>query len=215
MSDKELRQEVLDELRFDAGVNSEDITVAVHEGAVTLSGSVSSYGQRVAAEHAAHRVKGVHSVVLELKLKLPAGIAVADSEIAERALKVLKWNSMLPPGAVQLTVQGGWITLTGEVEWQYQRLAAEDAVRPLRGVVAVIDNIAVKQRAQIEQVKHKIQQTLKRRAEHEAGGVTVAVCGDTVTLNGRVRDQEERAAVRNAAASAPGVGHIEDCLIIA
>jgi osmotically-inducible protein OsmY len=214
MSDKELRQEVMDEFKFDPSLNCDHIAVAASGGVVTLSGHVSSYGQRVAAERAARRVKDVRALTLELEVRLPEDVAVADDENARRARHILSWNSMLPCNGIQATVNKGWITLTGEVDWQYQRGAAEDAVRPLPGVVAVIDNISIRPHVQVEQVKRKIVYALKRNAEFETERIDVAVSGDTVTLIGQVHSHEEQEVVKSAALSAPGVKRVEDCLVI-
>ena len=122
---------------------------------------------------------------------------------------------MLPTDSIRLTVNNGWITLSGEVQWQYQRSAAEDAVRPLPGVIAVINNLTVKPHVRVADVKHRIEDALKRSAEVEAGRINIVVAeGGTVTLEGKVRDWQEHLAVRNAAWSAPGVQHVLDQLTI-
>ena len=215
MNDRQLRKDVLDELEFDPSINAADIAVAVNDGVVTLSGDVTSFGQKIAAERAARRIKGVRALVEKIQVRIPSECMVSDDEIAKRALEVLKWNSMLPAGAIKPTVNNGWITLTGEVEWQYQRSAAEDALRPLPGVVAVINDLTVKPKVRVTDVKHRIEEALKRSAEVEAGRISVAVTdGGTVTLDGRVRDWQERMAVKNAAWSAPGVQHVHDQLTL-
>ncbi len=215
MNDRQLRQDVLDELEFEPSINAAKIGVAVSDGVVTLSGHVTSYGQKVAAERAARRVKGVRAIAQEIEVKLPEDSVVGDDEIAKRALNVLSWNSMLPTDSIRLTVNNGWITLSGEVQWQYQRSAAEDAVRPLPGVIAVINNLTVKPHVRVADVKHRIEDALKRSAEVEAGRINIVVAeGGTVTLEGKVRDWPEHLAVRNAAWSAPGVQHVLDQLTI-
>jgi len=144
MNDIELHQDVLDQLEFVRGIEVPNIHVSVNDGIVTLSGHVTSYGQKMAVERAARRAKGVRAVDQRLEVKLPETVAISDDEIARRASNVLKWNSMLPCGAVDVAVTGGWLKLSGEVDWEYQRSAAEDAVRPLPGVIAVVNNLTVK-----------------------------------------------------------------------
>jgi osmotically-inducible protein OsmY len=215
VSDRELRKDVLDELEFEPSIDASKIGVAVRDGVVTLSGHVTSYGQKVAAERATRRVKGVRAVAQEIEVRLPQDSVIADDEIAKRAANMLKWNSMLPSDAIKLTVNQGWITLSGEVDWQYQRSAAEDAVRPLPGVVAVINNLAVKPRVRVTDVRHRIEEALKRSAEVEANNISVFVSdGGTVTLDGKVRDLQEHVAVQNAAWSTPGVRQVLDQLTV-
>jgi osmotically-inducible protein OsmY len=213
LSDRQLREAVLDQLKFESGVKVADIKVDASDGVVTLSGSVTNVGQKIAAERAARRVRGVRAVALEIEVSVPE--AIPDNEIAERAANVLKWNSMLPADAIKITVSGGWITLSGEVDWQYQRIAAEDAVRPLPGVIAVINDLAVKSRVRVDDVKQKIEAALKQTAESESRRINVFVSEDgTITLDGKVRDSEEHDAVTNAVWSAPGVGHVLDHLTV-
>jgi osmotically-inducible protein OsmY len=170
----------------------------------------------MAVERAARRVGGVRAIAQELEVKLPEAAMIPDDEIARRGVNVLTWNSMLPSDAVQVSVSNGWITLSGEVEWQYQRSAAEDAVRPLPGVIAVINKLGVKPHVRVNEVKQKIGEALKQSAEAEANRINVFVSDDgTVILDGKVRDSQEHAAVRNAAWSAPGVQHVLDHLTIA
>jgi osmotically-inducible protein OsmY len=216
MGDRDVHQEVLDQLEFVPGVEKLDLQVSVRDGIVTLSGHVTSYGQKMAVERAARRAKGVRAVAQELEVRLPEAAMIPDDEIARRAVNVLKWNSMLPCDAVQVSVSSGWITLSGEVEWQYQRSAAEDAVRPLPGVIAVINKLTVKPHVRVKDVKQKIGEALKQSAEAEANRINVFVSDDgTVVLDGKVRDSQEHTAVRNAAWSAPGVEHVLDHLTVA
>jgi osmotically-inducible protein OsmY len=129
---------------------------------VTLSGHVTSYGQKIAVERAASRAKGVRAVGQELEVRIPEAAMIADEEIARRAVNILKWNSMLPCDAVQVSVSNGWITLSGEVEWQYQRSVAEDAIRPLPSVIAVINRLTVKPHVRVDDVKQKMNGYIKR-----------------------------------------------------
>lgn len=214
MKDESLRQQVIDELGCDPAVGGQKIDVAVANGVATLSGDVSSYAHKIAAERVVRRLTDVRGFTDAIKVKLPEGTAVPDEEIARRAATILKWNSLLPPDRIQVAVKDGWITLSGEVDWQYQRSAAEDAVLPLPGVVAVINNLSSKSRVQVQHVKNRIENVLKRNAATRAARINVAVCGPVVTVHGQVYDQEERTAVRNAIELIPGVEHVEDLLTI-
>lgn len=215
MSDKELKKDVLEELEFEPSVNATNIGVAVTDGVVTLTGHVSNYFQKLAAERAVQRVKGIRAVAQEIDVRFPSDTKISDEEVAKRAANVLSWNTVLPSAAVKVTVHEGWVTLNGMVDWQYQRNAAEDAVRPLPGVAAVINNLSIKPHIEVRDVKQKIENALKRNAEIEAKGIRIVVRdGGAIILEGKVRDLNERNAVKNAAWSALGVRFIEDELTI-
>jgi osmotically-inducible protein OsmY len=214
VKDENLRQQVVDELRSDPAVGGEKIDVAVVDGVVSLSGHVSSCARRVAAERIVRRLTNVRGVTVAIDIKLPQGAAVPDDEIAQRAVTILKWNSLLPADRIQVSVKDGWITLSGEVDWQYQRSAAEDAVRPLPGVVAVVNNLSSRSQVHVEHVRNRIENVLTRIAAARAARISVAVCGPIVTIHGKVHDQEERAAVKNAVELIPGVQHVEDLLTV-
>ena len=215
MKDENLRRQVADELKSDPAVGHENINVAVADGVVSLSGHVSSYAHKVAAERVVRRLTDVRGVTDTIGVRLPDGAAVPDDEIARRATTILKWNSLLPADRIEVSVKNGWITLSGELDWQYQRSAAEDAVRPLPGVVAVINNLSSRSQVQVQHVRNRIVQVLKRNAAARAARMNVAVCGPVVTIHGQVHDQDERAAVKNAIELIPGVQHVEDLLTIA
>jgi osmotically-inducible protein OsmY len=214
MTDRQLKQDVLDELDFEPSVNAAHIGVAVENGVVTLTGHVSTYAEKVAAERATRRVKGVRAIAQEIEVRFPSEKKTADDEIAKRALDILRW-SLIPSDAIQLTVLNGWISLHGEVEWQYQKQAAEDSVRRLSGVVGVMNSITIKPRASVPNIQQKIEEALKRHAEIEAKSIRVSVRdGGNILLEGKVHNWEEREAVENAAWSAPGVKLVEDRLTI-
>lgn len=213
MSDVALRQDVLDELEFQPNIQAAHVGVAVDKAVVTLSGHVGSYAEKLAAVTAAKRVKGVRAVADEIEVRYPDEKKTADDEIAKRIVDILAWDVEVPAGAVQAVVRDGWITLTGTVEWQFQRKAAEDDVRKLSGVRGVSNKIEIKPRVQSADVKRKIEEALKRHAEVEAKGLRVTVEGDgRVVLEGKVDNWEERMAVENAAWSAPGVRSVVDHL---
>ena len=195
MDDKQLRQHVLDELEFEPSIDASNIGVAVDDGIVTLTGHVSHYPEKIGAECAARRIKGVHAVADEIEVRCPG--ATSDEEIARRALNILKWYAMVPEEAVQVTVEKGWVTLTGEVVWQYQRNAAEDAVRKLFGVVGLTNSISIKSTTNASDIKTKIEDALTRHAQKEAQAIRVTVRdGNKVVLEGKVGSWNERGDCR-------------------
>lgn len=216
MDNKLVRQDVLDQLEFEPSIDAANIGVAVDDGVVILSGHVWSYAQKLAAERAARQVKGVRAIAQEIEVRYPSDKKTADDEIARRALNVLKWHAMIPQDAVKVTVQKGWVTLTGEVNWQYQRKAAEDAIWKLSGVTGVTDSISLKPTASVSDIKKKIEDALTRHAQIEAQAVRVHVRdGNKVSLEGMVDSWDEREAIENAAWSVAGVQSVDDQLTIA
>lgn len=216
MTDTQIRQDIIDELDFEPSVNAAHIGVAVDDGVVTLTGHVASYAEKLAAEQAVRRVKGVQAIAQEIEVRFPSDKKTADDEIAARALNILRWSAVVPTEKVQVKVQNGWVTLTGEVDWQFQRSSAESELRKLSGVAGVINDIVLKSRVQPQDIKRKIEDALKRSAEIEAQGIRVSVLdGGKVSLEGKVHDWQERRSVENAAWSALGVTSVEDNLAIA
>ena len=214
MSDGLLRRDILDELDFEPSVKAANIGVAVENGVVTLTGHVSSYAEKIAAEQAVRRVKGVRAIAQEIEVRFPSDKKTADDEIAKRALDILRWF-LVPSEVIKLTVHNGLITLNGEVAWQYQKNAAADAVRNLSGIVGVINDITIKPQVSVPDLKQKIEDALKRSAEVEAKAIRVTVRdGGNILLEGKVHDWRERGVVENAAWSAPGVKTVEDRLTI-
>ena len=214
MIDTQLRQDILDELEFEPSIDAAHIGVAVDDGVVILTGHVSNYAQKLAAEAAVHRVRGVRAIAQEIDVRYPGDAKTSDDEIAKQALNALRWDVTVPDEIIKLTVNKGLVSLTGEVAWQYQKSAAESAVRKLTGVTGVVNNITIKPMVQASDVKRKIEDALKRHAEVEAQAIRITVVNDRVTLNGKVDNWDEREAVRNAVWSAPGVRFVEDHLTI-
>jgi osmotically-inducible protein OsmY len=215
MKDKQVRQHVSDELDFEPSIDAANIGIAVDEGVVTLTGHVASYAQKTTAEEAVRRVKGVLALANEIEIRYPSDKKTSDDEIAKRVLNILKWNEVVPQEGLQVSVEKGWVTLTGEVAWQFQRKAVEDAVRKLTGVTGVINDIAIKPAVSAYDVKEKIESALTRHAEIEAKGIKVTVRdGNKVSLEGKVDNWDERAAVENAAWSVAGVQSVDDRLTI-
>ncbi len=214
MTDIELRQDILDALEFEPSIDASLIGVAVDNGVATLTGHVSSYAEKLAAERVVQSVKGVRAIAQEIEVRFPDGKKTADDEIAKRALNIIAWDAMTPEGQIKIKVQNGWITLTGDVEWNYQKTAAEDSVRRLSGVKGVSNMITVHPRIDASNIKRRIEEALKRSAEIEATGIRIDVSGGKVTLEGKVHSWHERSLAESAAWAAPGVGVVEDRLVI-
>lgn len=215
MNDQALRQRVIDELEFEPSVHAAGIGVAIDGGVVTLSGHVPSYAQKLAAERAAWRVKGVKAVAQNIVVHLPQDRKHGDDEIARRALAILAWDSMLPEDAVRVKVQDGWVTLTGELDWNFQRDVAVTDIHRLGGVKGVINELTIRPRANASDVQASIADALQRHAEIEARHVAIGVRADgTVVLEGIVASAEERKQVVRAAWRAAGVHAVEDRLQI-
>ena len=215
MSDKQLRQDVLDELEFEPSVDATNIGVTVDKGIVTLTGHVPTFWQKTAAERTVWRVKGVKAIAQEIEVRFANGKKDADDQIAERAVQILSWDTSVPKDTVRVKVQHGWVTMEGEVNWQFQRQAAETDLRKLTGVIGVSNNITIKSSVQAPDVRKRIEDALRRRAEVEAHNITVNVGGNgAITLEGKVDNWDERRAVEHAAWSAPGVRSVEDRITI-
>jgi len=215
MPDFDLRQDVLDELDFDPSINAAQIGVAVEKGIVTLSGHVSSYAEKIAAERIALRVRGVRGVAQEIEVRYPDEKKDADDEIAQRAAKILEWDSGVPLNKIKVKVERGYITLSGAVDWQFQRKAAETAVHKLSGVRGVINTIVVHPSVDAFDIKRRIENALKRNAELEADEIRVTASDGRVTLEGKVHAWSEREIAQQAAWAAPGVVSVDDRLTLA
>lgn len=216
MTDSQLRQDVIDELDFDPSFSGEHIGVAVDKNVVTLTGHVNSYAEKLAAIAAARRVKGVHAIAENIEVRYAYENKTADDQIAKRASDILNWDVLVPSNRVDILVEEGWVTLSGNVDWYFQKTAAEDDVRKLSGVRGVTNKITLTSSANPANVKSKIESALKRRAEVEANAIRVTIQnGNKVILEGKVDNWEERRAAENAAWSAPGVASVEDRLTIA
>jgi osmotically-inducible protein OsmY len=214
MDDLTLRQDVLEELEFEPSVDARNIGVAVKDGVVTLSGHVASYPQKLTVEHLVSRIRGVKGLAEDLEVRLPGHAATSDDEIAHRVVTSLHWSAVVPDGKVQAKVENGWVTLTGSLDWAYQRTGAAAAVHGIEGVVGVRNLIELKPRVSAGDVKKHIQDALNRSAQLEARAIRVDVVGNKVTLAGNVKAWFERRLAEQAAWSSPGVTAVEDKLTV-
>ncbi len=210
IGDHQLRQDVLDELDFEPSVTATHIGVGVNAGVVTLTGFVSSYGEKLAAERAARRVRGVKAIAEEIEVRLPSDKKSSDEEIAARAVDILEWRVGLPANRINVKVEKGTVTLTGDVDWRFQRSEAEAAIHNLTGVAGVANLIRVNSPIQVPEVKEKIQKALHRSADLDASHITVQIDGGKVVLGGKVHAWYERDIAERAAWSAPGVTEVQD-----
>ena len=214
MDDKTLRQFIIDELDFEPSIDAANIGVAVEKGVVTLTGHVANYVEKLAAERAVKRVKGVKAIAQEIEVRFSNQPKRSDDEIAQRALDILTWSVQVPADSIQVKVEKGWITLTGAVEWQYQKQAAKSAVRHLSGILGVSNMVEIEPHVAAADVHRKIMDSLKRNAEVEADSIRVVVDNGKVILEGKVKAWYERNLAKRAAWSAPGVKAVEDRLSI-
>ncbi len=215
MTDLELKKAVESELNFEPSINAAEIGVAAKDGIITLSGNVPSYWEKMAAERAAARVSGVKAVVNEVEVHLPGSSERTDEDIARAAVNALQWNVLIPIDRIKVKVSKGWVTLEGMVDWQFQKTAAEKAVRKLIGVKGVIDLIELKPSISKGEVKAAIEGALKRLAEIDANKIKVETEDGKVVLSGTVRSWFEREEAERAAWAAPGVRTVEDRIAVA
>lgn len=204
-TDSEIKKDVLAELEWDPEINAANVGVAVKDGVITVSGHLDTYSEKFSIERALRRVDGVRAIAMEVDVVLSPEHRRSDSEIATAAAQALKWQARLPDGRLRVSVEHGWVHLSGEVDWEFQRRAAEKAVRPLTGVVGVSNEVTLASKAMPADLSQRISQALQRQALREAKRVEVAVDGTKVTLRGQVHSWQERDAVQGAVWAAPGV----------
>lgn len=211
-TDAQLKRDVESELAWEPAVDAAGVGVAVKDGVVTLTGHLATFGEKHAVERAVQRVQGVRATAIEIDVKLAPGHKRGDTEIAAAVLNALAWHTEVPTERVRARVENGWITLEGEVEWDYQRNAAANAVRHLTGVVGVSNGITLKPRATPADVNQRIRDALTRCAQDEAKRIEVQITGATATLRGSVGSWGERGAAERAAWAAPGISSVINLL---
>ncbi|QAY86107.1 BON domain-containing protein [Pseudomonas arsenicoxydans] len=213
-TDKQLKNDILAELRWEPSVNAEQIGVEVKDGIVTLAGHVNSYVEKWAAEEATQKVSGVRALAVEMDVRLPSLSERTDADIARSADSALEWTTYLPKDSIKIQAEGGWVTLSGEVAWEYQRQAALGAVRHLMGVTGISNNILIKSKVSANGVKADISEALKRRAIIDSQKIKVDVQGADVTLSGTVDNWGERELARHSAWGTAGVQNVQNNIIV-
>ncbi len=213
-TDSQLQQDVIAELKWEPSVTAPGIGVEVKDGIVTLAGVVGSYAEKLTAETATQRVCGVKALATELKVKLAGSAKRTDADIAKAVENVLEWTTWVPDNAVKVRVENGWVTLSGNVDWQYQKQSASDGVRFLAGVIGVSDQIAVKPEISVSAVKADIEAALKRSAVADAKKISVGIHGAEVTLTGKVHSWSERETATTSAWGTPGVRSVVDAMTL-
>ena len=213
-TDAQLKQELDEEFEWDPAVTATDIGVEVTNGVVTLSGHPPSLAEKLAAEKAAQRVAGVKAVVADMEVRLPGPDQHSDEDVAAAVHAILYWSVAVPRDAVKILVEKGWVTLTGEVDWAYQRHIVARAVSQMRGIRGLTNAIEVRPKAASDEIGKNIEQAMRRHAEREVRHIGIAVRDGTVTLTGKVGSYAERKVARGVAWSTPGVCAVVDDLVV-
>ncbi len=213
-TDEDIQRDVLEELKWDPRVRPNEIGVAVKDGIVTLTGWVDSYLKKIAAEEDGHRVPGVKAVVNDIEVRLPGSAERTDADLAKAVLNALKWDAGIPTDKIDVTVDHGWVTLKGEVDYYFQKRDAEHAVERISGVRGVTNLLTVKPQPTPHDLKQQIEQALVRNAETDAKRITVEVQGSKVVLRGTVSSYAEKKAAEEVAWSAPGVTEVDNRIVV-
>ncbi|TLP81742.1 BON domain-containing protein [Maribacter sp. ACAM166] len=211
-TDSKIKIDVQDELSWEPSIDETKIGVTVDKGVVTLSGTVNTYAKKLAVEKAAKRVQGVKAVAEDIEVVYGVSYKPNDTEIAKAAVNAIKWDTSIPDDKVMIKVEDGWVYLSGEVNWDYQKRAAKGAVQNLIGVRGVVNSIKLKSTVKSKDVKNRISEAFKRSATIDSNKVKVAVDGDTVTLTGTVTSIKEKEDAQRAAYFAPGIYNVKNNL---
>lgn len=214
-SDSQLQLDVMEELKWEPGVDHERIGVSITNGVVAISGTVRSYSEKLLAEKAVRRVKGVRAVAEDLQVRYDWQPRTSDAQIAQRVADVLEWDPLVPRDRIEVTVEGGIVKLSGKVDWHYQRNLAFEGASKISGVLRIDNRIQVTPPVASSDIRHRIEQAFERQADLEAERITVQAQGGKVTLTGQVSSWNKRNLAERAAWAAPGVTQIEDKLIVA
>jgi osmotically-inducible protein OsmY len=212
--DQALKRKVLDELAWQPGFDEAHIGVTARGGVVKLTGHVGSYAEKCAAESAIGHVTGVRTISEELKIRDLSGAGYGDEEIAEQALGVISWDLAVPEDSVKIRIEKGWVTLTGEVDWRFQKQAAEADIRNLRGVMGVSNAIEIRPKTLVCDVERQIKAAFRRNAEFDAENIVITADGTAITLTGQVGSYWARTLAADTAWSAPGVTRVHDLLTV-
>jgi osmotically-inducible protein OsmY len=213
-TDTDIQKDIVAELKWEPSLRNDDIAIAVRDGVVTLAGFVDSFVDKWKAERVASKIKGVKAIANDMEVKLPSTSSRPDPDIARAALDALSWNISVPQDRIKVKVEKGWVTLEGEVDWYYQKEAAERAVRYLTGVKGVSNLITMRARPASSDVKLRIKEALQRGAQFDAEHITVDIEGNKAVLRGTVRSYAEMRDAERAARNAPGVIEVENRLTV-
>lgn len=213
-TDSQLQRDVMDELAYDPSVDHAHVGVTAKGGVVTLSGFVGNYAQKMAAQHAAERVQGVQGIAEELTVRYLSDPKTSDSEIASRILDLFAWDVAIPDDKIKVIVEKGWVTLTGAVDWNFQKEAARKAAGRITGVIGVGNHVEVNNSFLVGDVRALIMAAFKRSATADASALSVTAVGSTVKLGGNVHGRHERQVAERTAWAAPGVHFVEDNIVV-
>jgi len=214
-SDSEIKKDIHAELKWDPKVNETEVGVIVKDGAVTLTGVVSNFSQKKTVRNVAKRIRGVRAIADDMEVKLPDQAAGSDKDIAERIARIFEWNSLITENNIKAEVRGGYVTLSGAVDWQYQREYAQKQIEFITGIKFINNNILLRKPINADDIKNKIVKALHRHAQIEAANVSVLAKDDMVTLSGHVDTYIEKDLIEKTVWSAPGVHKVIDKLVVA